>query len=367
MISFLDLKKINSEHHDEFTQWVNEFLDGGWYVLGKKVKEFEEKYAAYIGTRHCIGVGNGLDALIVILQAYKELGLLSEGDEVIVPANTYIATILAVSKVGLTPVLVEPDIETYNIDPSKIEKSITKHTKAILVVHLYGQTTRMDRIKEIADNHGLLIIEDVAQAHGARFNGVMAGNLGHAAGHSFYPGKNLGALGDAGAITTNDDMLAEVLLNLRNYGSSVKYINKYKGFNSRLDEIQAGFLCVKLKALDKENTRRKQIAAKYLAGITNEIITLPKTLADCEHVWHLFVVRTSKRDELQQYLLKNNIQTLIHYPIPSHKQQAYKELNNESYSITEKIHREVLSLPMGSHLTDSDVEFICTTINNFKA
>jgi dTDP-4-amino-4,6-dideoxygalactose transaminase len=365
MIPFLDLKKLNTQYRDELIKACTRVIDSGWYILGKEVEEFEKEFANYCGTKYAIGVGNGLDALTLILRAYKELGILSDGDEVIVPANTYIATILAITNNNLTPVLVEPDIDTYLIDPDKIEENITSKTKAIMVVHLYGQTCEMDKINEIAKKYNLKVIEDSAQSHGAYYKDKRSGNLADASGFSFYPGKNLGALGDAGAITTNDDQLAEVLKALRNYGSRKKYENIYKGVNSRLDEIQAAILRVKLKYLDEEIERRRKIARFYLENIKNDNIILPKVREDNNHVWHLFVIRTEKRDKLQKYLLYKGIHTLIHYPIPPHKQIAYKEWNDRSYPITEKISKEVLSLPISSVLTLEEAEKVIEAINEF--
>ncbi|WP_299229640.1 DegT/DnrJ/EryC1/StrS family aminotransferase [Sulfurihydrogenibium sp.] len=365
MIPFLDLKKLNAQYRDELIEACTRVIDSGWYILGKEVEEFEKEFANYCGTKYAIGVGNGLDALTLILRAYKELGILSDGDEVIVPANTYIATILAITNNNLIPVLVEPDIDTYLIDPDKIEENITSKTKAIMVVHLYGQTCEMDKINEIAKKYNLKVIEDSAQSHGAYYKDKRSGNLADASGFSFYPGKNLGALGDAGAITTNDDQLAEVLKALRNYGSRKKYENIYKGVNSRLDEIQAAILRVKLKYLDEEIERRRKIARFYLENIKNNNIILPKVREDSNHVWHLFVIRTEKRDKLQKYLLDKGIHTLIHYPIPPHKQIAYKEWNDRSYPITEKISREVLSLPISGVLTLEEAEKIVKLVNEF--
>ncbi|WP_299238821.1 DegT/DnrJ/EryC1/StrS family aminotransferase [Sulfurihydrogenibium sp.] len=365
MIPFLDLKKLNAQYRDELIEACTRVIDSGWYILGKEVEEFEKEFANYCGTKYAIGVGNGLDALTLILRAYKELGILSDGDEVIVPANTYIATILAITNNNLIPVLVEPDIDTYLIDPDKIEENITSKTKAIMVVHLYGQTCEMDKINEIAKKYNLKVIEDSAQSHGAYYKDKRSGNLADASGFSFYPGKNLGALGDAGAITTNDDQLAEVLKALRNYGSRKKYENIYKGVNSRLDEIQAAILRVKLKYLDEEIERRRKIARFYLENIKNNNIILPKVREDSNHVWHLFVIRTEKRDKLQKYLLDKGIHTLIHYPIPPHKQIAYKEWNDRSYPITEKISREVLSLPISGVLTLEEAEKVIEAINEF--
>lgn len=363
MIKFLDLHKINKPYEVEFQEKFQHFLDKGWYILGENVKQFESEFANYCGTKHCIGVANGLDALILIFRAYKELGKLQKGDEVIVPANTYIASIIAVLQNDLVPVLVEPDIETYNINPNEIEKHITSKTKAVLPVHLYGQLCDMQRINEIAQKYNLLVIEDSAQAHGVK-NRSFGG--GGASGFSFYPGKNLGALADAGAITTNDDELAKTIFSLRNYGSQKKYENEFIGLNSRLDEIQAGFLSIKLKDLDKQNEKRREVARKYLSEIKNEKIILPYYDNSENHVFHLFVIRTENRENLQQYLLKNNIETLIHYPIAPHKQQAMKDFSHLSLPITEKIHNEVLSIPISPVLTDEEVSEIIKCLNNYE-
>jgi dTDP-4-amino-4,6-dideoxygalactose transaminase len=361
VIPFLDLKKINLQYKKEIEAAMARVLESGWYILGKEVEKFEEEFAAYCGTKYAIGVANGLDALTLILKAYG----IGEGDEVIVPANTYIASILAISANGATPILVEPDINNFNLDSNKIEEKITPKTKAIMVVHLYGQAADMDPINQIAKKYNLKVIEDAAQAHGAKYKGKRVGNLGDAAGFSFYPGKNLGALGDGGAITTNDDKLADKLRALRNYGSHKKYENIYKGINSRLDELQAAILRVKLRYLDVENNKRREIANYYLDNIKNERIILPFVGKDDSHVWHLFVVRTMKRGELQKYLLSRGIQTMIHYPIPPHKQIAYREWTNKSYPITEKIHNEVLSLPIYPTLTKLDIDKIVNAINEY--
>lgn len=373
MIKFLDLHKINKPYETEFKQKLQQVLDSGWYILGNEVKKFEKSFANYCGTKHCIGVANGLDALTLILRAYKELGKLQDRDEVIVPANTYIATVLAVLQNGLVPVLVEPDADTYNISPKEIEKHITPKTKAVLVVHLYGQLCEMQSISQIAEKHRLLVVEDAAQAHGAESSVYSdqysdtrkAGNLSDAAGFSFYPGKNLGALADGGAITTNDDGLAAVLFSLRNYGSTKKYENEFLGINSRLDEIQAGFLSIKLKDLDKHNQRRRDIASRYLAEIKNKKIILPGYDGSLNHVFHLFVIRTANRDELQKYLTENKIETLIHYPIAPHKQQAMKDFAHLSFPVTEKIHNQVLSLPISPVLTDEEVSQIIRCLNHY--
>lgn len=335
--------------------------------MGESLKRFEKEYAAFCGTKHCIGVGNGLDALVLILRAYKELGVMKEGDEVIVPANTYIASILAISANNLVPVLVEPDIRTYNIDPALIEKQITPKTRAILAVHLYGQMANMSLINQIAEKHGLKVIEDGAQSHGAFHHGKPSGSLGDAAGHSFYPGKNLGALGDAGAITTNNDKLAETIAALRNYGSTVKYHNTYKGLNSRLDELQAAFLSIKLKYLRKENEVRKAIANKYLSEIKNERITLPFVDVGNDMVWHLFTVRVENRQLFQDYLTSKSIQTVIHYPVPPHQQKAFIEWKEMSYPVTEKIHSEIISLPISPVMSGEEISEVIDALNSYKA
>ena len=366
MIPFLDLKGLNAQYRAELIEACTKVIDSGWYVQGNECKEFDSEFAQYCGTKYAIGVANGLDALILILRAYKELGIMNDGDEVIVPSNTYIASILAISQNNLVPVLVEPDINTYLIDPSKIEEKITSKTKAILPVHLYGQTCEMDKINEIAKKYNLKVIEDSAQSHGAYFKDKRSGNLGDASGFSFYPGKNLGALGDGGAVTTNDEELANTIKALGNYGSHKKYENLYKGVNSRLDEMQAAMLRVKLRYLDNEVEKRRDIANYYLENIKNENIILPVVRAEDNHVWHLFVIRTSKRDVLQKYLLDNGVKTLIHYPIPPHKQNAYKEWNNESYPVSEQIHDEVMSLPISGVQSFEDTKKIIRKINEFK-
>ena len=365
MIPFLDLKGLNAQYRAELIEACIKVIDSGWYIQGNECKEFEKEFAEYCGTKYSIGVANGLDALILILRAYKELGFMKDGDEVIVPSNTYIASILAISQNNLVPILVEPDINTYLIDSSKIEEKITSKTKAILPVHLYGQTCEMDRINEIAKKYNLKVIEDSAQSHGAYFQDKRSGNLGDASGFSFYPGKNLGALGDGGAVTTNDEELANTIKALGNYGSHKKYENLYKGVNSRLDEMQAAMLRVKLRYLDNELEKRRDIANYYLENIKNENIILPVVRAESNHVWHLFVIRTSKRDELQKYLLDNGVQTLIHYPIPPHNQNAYKEWNNESYPISEQIHTEVLSLPISGVQNLENTKNIVEKLNEF--
>jgi len=364
MIPFLDLKGINAQYREELIKACTKVIDSGWYVQGSEHKEFEKEFAKYCGTKYTIGVANGLDALVLILRAYKEMGIMQDGDEVIVPANTYIASILAISENNLVPILVEPDINTYLLDPSKIEEKITSKTKSIMPVHLYGQTCGMDKINEIAKKYNLRVIEDSAQSHGAYYKDKRSGNLGDASGFSFYPGKNLGALGDGGAVTTNDEELANTIRALRNYGSHKKYENLYKGINSRLDEMQAAMLRVKLRYLDKEIEKRKEIAKYYLENIKNQKIILPTITTDS--VWHLFVIRTDKRDELQKYLQENGIQTLIHYPIPPHKQKAYKEWKNQNYPISEYIHNKVLSLPISGVQNLEDTQKIVEMVNNYE-
>lgn len=366
MIKFLDLQKINLVHQQEIENALLKVFRSGWYLLGERVKSFEKNLASYIGASHAIGVANGLDALRLIFKAYIEIGFMKPGDEIIVPANTYIASILALSDNGLTPILVEPDINTYNIDVSEIEAKITEKTKAIFIVHLQGRVIFSEELKQLASKYNLKIIEDNAQAIGAEWNGIKTGNLGDASGFSFYPGKNLGALGDAGAVTTNDGELAKTIRAIANYGSNEKYVNIYQGLNSRLDEIQAAVLDVKLKHIDSENEMRRKIAIRYISEITNPKIILPENPANQkEHVWHVFVIRTEKRDELQRYLTEQGIQTLIHYPIPPHKQQAYKEWNNLSFAITEKIHNEVLSLPISPVMEKKEINEVITVLNNF--
>ncbi|UXD87941.1 DegT/DnrJ/EryC1/StrS family aminotransferase [Thalassolituus hydrocarboniclasticus] len=371
MISFLDLKAINAQYRDELIQACARVIDSGWYIQGAEVKAFEQEFADYCGTKHCIGVANGLDALILVLRAWKEMGKLKDGDEVIVPANTYIASILAITENHLRPVLVEPDPATYNISPENIRAAITDKTKAIVAVHLYGQLADMPEIMNIANKHDLLVLEDSAQAHGAAINGKKAGNWGHASGFSFYPGKNLGALGDAGAVTTNNDELAQTIRVLGNYGSNKKYENLYQGVNSRLDEMQAAMLRVKLRYLDSETKRRREIAATYADGINNPAILLPVSSIDVSrglehHAFHLFVVRTGQRDCLQQYLSNVGIQTMIHYPIAPHNQKAYSRVFSGHFDTTESIHSEVLSLPVSSVMSGSDVAFVIDACNAYR-
>lgn len=368
MIKFLDLKKVNLVHQVEIEEKLVNTFRSGWYLLGNETKNFEKNLQQYIGCKYAVGVANGLDALRLIFKAYIELGIMKKGDEVIVPGNTYIASLLAISDNELIPVLVEPELNTYNIDVHKIKERITSKTRAILIVHLYGQIVFCDELLNIAKKHSLKIVEDNAQAFGAISNGMKSGNLGDAAGFSFYPGKNLGALGDAGAVTTNDDQLAQTIRTIANYGSQQKYVNIYQGLNSRIDELQAAVLNVKLKYIDAENERRRIIAERYLNEIKNKAIILPLLNDKREgHVWHLFVIRTLERNKLQQYLLEKNIETLIHYPIPPHKQNAYKEMNSISLPLTEKIHDEVLSLPISPVMTDEEVTEVIHGINNFTA
>jgi dTDP-4-amino-4,6-dideoxygalactose transaminase len=366
MIKFLDLKKVNDAHGDEISAAIQRVLDSGWYLLGAEVSSFEQEFAEYCGAKHCLGVANGLDALILILMAYRELGIMQEGDEVIVPANTYIASILAISRAGLKPVLVEPDERTYNIDPTLIEAAITERTKAIMAVHLYGQCADMDPICAIAKKHGLKVVEDAAQAHAATYRGRKTGSLGDAAGFSFYPGKNLGALGDGGAVTTSDDALAEAIRALRNYGSQEKYHNIYKGMNSRLDEIQAAILRVKLKTLDADTEKRSVIANTYLEQLATSNLQLPSVAPYGSHAWHLFVIRHPERDAIAEHLKQQGIQTMIHYPIPPNQQQAYPELSGQSFPLTEAIHREVLSLPLSPVISPSAVDQVVGEINRFS-
>lgn len=366
MIPFLDLKAINAQYRDELITACTRVIDSGWYIGGNELSQFEQSFANYCGTEFAIGVANGLDALVLTLRAWKELGKLKDGDEVIVPSNTYIASILAITANNLTPVLVEPNIDTYNICPKNIEAAITDKTKVILPVHLYGRLADMPAIMDIAKRYNLLVLEDSAQGHGANIDSKRAGNWGDASAFSFYPGKNLGALGDAGAITTNDRELADTLRALRNYGSHEKYKNLYQGTNSRLDEIQAAMLSIKLGYLNKETAHRRTIANIYLSEINNPEIILPEP-CDEAHVWHVFVVRCEQRNALQKHLADNGIQTLIHYPIPPHKQQAYKEWSDHSYPVSEKIHQQVLSLPISPVLSIDDAKRVIKLCNEFRA
>jgi dTDP-4-amino-4,6-dideoxygalactose transaminase len=370
MIEFLNLKSVNEKSRKDLSEAFERVMDSGWYIMGKEVKQFEAAFAAYCGVTNCVGVANGLDALILVLDGYKQSGIMKNGDEVVVPANTYIASILAISKAGLVPVLIEPDINSYLIDPARIEEKITEKTKAVLPVHLYGQLCDMDAINAIAKKHGLKVIEDSAQSQGAIYKGKKSGNLGDASGFSFYPGKNLGALGDAGAVTTNDDALTEVIKALHNYGSHVKYENLYQGINSRLDELQAAFLSVKLQVLDADNQRRRNVAQYYIDNITNEKIVLPFAKGSAvvnmlSHVWHVFAVRTSDRKGFQNHLTQQGIQTVIHYPIPPHRQPAYKEWNQLSYPVSEKIHSEIISLPISPVMGQDEIETVIKAVNSF--
>lgn len=363
MIKFLDLKKINDSFEPHLSNAVGRVLDSGWYLLGKELAAFEHEYAEYIGVRHCIGVANGLDALRLILKAYKEMGVMQDDDEVIVPANTYIASILAITDNRLKPTFVEPDIKTYNIDPSLIEAKITERTRAIMLVHLYGRNAMCPEIERLVKKYDLRLIEDNAQAHGCYCDGKRTGSLGHAAGNSFYPGKNLGALGDGGAVTTDDDELAAVVRALANYGSASKYVNDYQGLNSRLDEIQAAVLRVKLARLDEDNHKRMDAAGYYMEHIKHPDIVLPYTSEG--HVWHLFVIRCKARDRLQAYLSEKGVETLIHYPIPPHKQKAYSDFNDISLPVTEEIHHQVLSLPLSPIIKTDEKRSLVQAINNY--
>lgn len=367
MINFLDLQKINNQYQKELKEACARVIDSGWYIMGNEVEAFEHEFAEYCGVKHAIGVANGLDALILVIRGWKELGKLKAGDEVIVPANTYIASVLAITENDLIPVFVEPNATTYNICPINVRAAITEKTKAILPVHLYGLIAPMPELMDLAKEHDLLVLEDCAQAHGANIDGKKVGNWGDAAGFSFYPGKNLGALGDAGAITTNNDELAFAVKALRNYGSHKKYENLYQGVNSRLDEIQAAMLRVKLEFLDRETIRRREIANCYRNKITNKLIQLPEWDYDENHVFHLFVIQTPKRDELQKYLSVNGIQTVIHYPIPPHKQRAYAQWNQEVLPVTEKLHQQVLSLPVDPTMTNDEIKKVIDIINEFSA
>lgn len=380
MIKFLDLQKINAVHSKEIKESVNRVIDSGWYLLGNEVKEFEKEYATYIGTDYAIGCANGLDALTLILRGYIEMGVMHPGDEIIVPANTYIASILAISENGLKPVPVEPEKDTLQINPDLIEAAITSRTRGIMIVHLYGRCAYTEKIGEICRKHSLKLIEDNAQAHGCLYEGRKTGSLGDAAGHSFYPGKNLGGLGDGGCVTTSDPLLARTVRTLANYGSEKKYIFEYKGRNSRLDEIQAAVLRAKLPHLDSDNQKRKEIALRYINGIINKEIILPGLHAEARstspvnhfmapefqaNVFHIFPILTERRDELMTYLTENGVQTLIHYPIPPHHQKAYAEWSKESYPISEMIHQRELSLPISPVMTDEEADTVIALLNRF--
>lgn len=367
MIKFLDLQKVTQKHGEEIHEAAARVVDSGWYLQGAENRRFEQDYADFIGTRHCIGCANGLDALVLIFRAYIEMGVMKPGDEVIVPANTYIASILALTENGLTPVLVEPSYDTLEIDPEEIERHITPRTRAIFIVHLYGRCAYAGQIGDLCARYGLKLIEDNAQAHGCRCaDGRRTGSIGDAAGHSFYPGKNLGALGDGGAVTTDDDVLARTVRTLANYGSSVKYVFDYCGRNSRLDELQAAVLDAKLQYLDEDNAWRQRAAAYYYGHITNPLITLPAGLPDSENVYHIFPVLCGRRDDLQKYLADNGVQTLIHYPIPPHRQKCYSAWNSLSLPVTERIHECELSIPISPVITDDEVMTVVSLLNRFR-
>lgn len=365
-IPFLSLKRENDCYSAELQQNILRILNSGWYILGEEKKRFEKEFATYCGVHNCIGVGNGLDAIRLILQGYKEQNLMRDGDEVILPSNSFVATALAVSQVGLVPVLADCNIDTYNIDPQSVENKITNKTKAIIAVHLYGQVAPIDELKHISQKYNLKLIEDAAQAHGALYGRQVVGSLSDAAAFSFYPVKNLGALGDAGAVTTDDNALTEIVRSLSNYGSEEKYLHKLKGINSRLDELQATVLLTKLKYLDKDNERRLQIANYYSTHIDNDRIILPIYSLDKSHVFHLYVIRVNDRDSLRRYLLDNGIHTQIHYPIPIHRQPAYSELNEMYLPVTDQLAGEVLSLPLYPSLTDAELRYIVSIINRWE-
>ena len=366
MIKFLDLQKVNAQYGEEIDDAVMRVTHSGRYLLGEEVAAFEQEYAAFIGTRYCVGCGNGLDALTLIIMAYKELGVMHDDDEIIVPANTYIASILAITENNLKPILVEPHLDTLEIDDSLIEERITERTKAIMVVHLYGRCAYTDTIGLLCKKYGLKLIEDNAQAHGCKYQGQKTGSIGDAAGHSFYPGKNLGAFGDGGAVTTNDKALADTIRALGNYGSERKYVFNYTGRNSRLDELQAAILRVRLKHLDTDNKHRQRVATMYYESLNQNLVPLPTHLPDANNVYHLFPVLCKHRDSLQQYLERNGIQTLIHYPIPPHQQECYHQFHHLNLPITTQIANEELSLPISPILTNEEVEYIIQTINSWK-
>lgn len=366
MIRLLDLQCITAEHADEYRTALNRVVDSGWFLMGEETKRFEGDYARYIGTTECIAVANGLDALYLIMRGYKELGIMNDGDEIIVPANTYIATILAITRNNLIPVLVEPTWDNLEIDTGKVENAITPKTKGIMIVHLYGRIAYDDMLGEICKRYNLILMEDCAQSHGCMWKGVKTGALGNAAAHSFYPGKNLGAFGDAGAVTTSDYELATVIRALANYGSQKKYVFDYVGINSRMSEVDAAVLDVKLKYLDEDNAKRQRLATYYYDNISNPLISLPSRLPDENNVYHQFPIFCERRDELQKYLHENGIETLIHYPIPPHKQQCYRQWNDCSYPITEKIHAQELSIPMNQIITANEAKTIVETLNSFR-
>lgn len=365
MIPFYNLQAINRSRREELAAAMTRVLDSGWYILGKEVEAFEREFAAYCGSQHCIGVANGLDALCLIFRGYLELGVLQPGDEVLVPANTYIASILSISENRLVPVLVEPDLDTYNLDFERLEEAITARTRAVLIVHLYGRVAYSEKLRELARRHRLKVVEDCAQSCGVAWAGIRGGNLGDAAGHSFFPTKNLGALGDAGAVTTSDRELVEVVRRLRNYGSIVKYVNEYQGVNSRLDELQAAVLGVKLKYLAADNAKRREIARYYTANIVNRKLTLPQFLDDDSHVWHQFVVRVERRDAFRVHLRESGIETYIHYPIPPHQQAAYREWNARRYPVTEQIHETIVSLPVDISMPKPEIDAVVAACNAF--
>lgn len=365
MIRFLDLQRITRRYQEEIYAAVSRVISSGRYLLGDETKKFEKDYARYIGTTHAVGCGNGLDALTLIFRAYIELGLLSSGDEIIVPANTFIASILAITENGLTPVLAEPDPATFQIDPAEVERLVSPRTRGVMLVHLYGRCAYSLRIADLCSRHGLLLVEDNAQAHGCLYHGRRTGSLGNAAAHSFYPGKNLGALGDGGAVTTDDGELARMVRALANYGSSSKYIFAWRGQNSRLDEVQAAVLRVKLRYLDSDNQRRRDVAAMYYRGITNRDVVTPVEAPEGENVFHIFPVLSDRRDFLQEYLANNGVETLIHYPLPPHNQKCFSEWGERSYPVTERIHRQELSLPVSPVITDEEVERVVSLINRF--
>lgn len=366
MVKFLDLQAVNKRFDSEFKEALNRVADSGWYLKGKETESFEKNYAVYIGTEYCVACANGLDALTLILMAYIQLGVMKTGDEVIVPANTYIASILAITRAGLKPLLVEPNPDSLQIDAGLIEEKISPNTKAIMIVHLYGQNAYSEKIGELCRKYNLKLIEDNAQAQGALYNNKRTGSLGDAAGHSFYPGKNLGALGDAGAVTTNDKQLADTVRALGNYGSEKKYIFEFQGVNSRIDELQAALLDIKLKYLDQDNQKRRDIAHRYLKEIKNPLISLPRYSDGEDNVFHIFPIFTDRRDELQKYLKENGVETLIHYPVPPHQQACYPMWNNLSYPVTEKIHSQELSLPMSPVLTHDEVSRVIELLNSWK-
>lgn len=365
MVKLLDLQKITAMHRDEYDMAIRSVLDAGWFLQGHANQQFESDYAQYVGTKYCVAVANGLDALKLIIRGYKELGVFHDGDEIIVPANTYIATILAITDNNLVPVLVEPTWEHLEMDIDKVEEAITSKTRGVMTVHLYGRIAYNDKLSAICKSHGLKLMEDCAQSHGCEWNGRKTGALGDAAAHSFYPGKNLGAFGDAGAVTTDDEELATVIRALANYGSQKKYVFRYVGMNSRMSEIDAAVLDIKLKYLDEDNKKRQQLADYYYTHISNPLIALPKRIADDNNVYHQFPIFCERRDELQTYLTEHDIQTLIHYPIPPHKQECYRQWNSRLYPITEKIHAQELSIPMNQSITEDEATEVVERLNSF--